>query len=93
MLKSLRLRFFLLWQLIVLLGFGIVFLTTRRMLSHVREITEAASRIGHSDLTARVPTTERNDEVRHLALTLNRMLRPYREFHAPIAYHHGLAGS
>ncbi len=30
--------------------------------------------IGHSDLTARVPTTKRNDEVSHLALTLNRML-------------------
>lgn len=73
-LRSLRLRFFLLWLLIVLLGFGIVFLTTRRMLSHVREITEAASRIGHSDLTARVPATKRNDEVNQLALTLNRML-------------------
>jgi signal transduction histidine kinase len=73
-LRKLRLRFFLLWLLIVLLGFGIVFLTTRRMLSHVREITEAASRIGHSDLNARVPTTKRNDEVSHLALTLNRML-------------------
>jgi signal transduction histidine kinase len=71
---NLRLRFFLLWVLIVLLGFGIVFLTTRRMLSHVRRITEAASRIGHSDLHARVPTTKRNDEVSHLALTLNRML-------------------
>jgi signal transduction histidine kinase len=73
-LTKLRLRFFLLWLLIVLLGFGIVFLTTRRMLSHVREITEAASRIGHSDLNARVPTTKRNDEVSQLALTLNRML-------------------
>ncbi|MGA2674899.1 MAG: HAMP domain-containing sensor histidine kinase [Terracidiphilus sp.] len=73
-LKSLRLRFLLLWMAIVLLGFGIVFLSTRRMLSHVREITEAASRIGHSDLNARVPTTRRNDEVSHLALTLNRML-------------------
>src|ERR1017187_10466943 len=60
-LRSLRLRFFLLWLLLVLLGFCIVFLTTRRMLSHVRRITEAASRIGHSDLSARVPTTERND--------------------------------
>jgi len=73
-LRSLRLKFFLLWLLLVLLGFGIVFFTTRRMLSHVREIAEAASRIGHSDLTARVPTTKRNDEVSHLALTLNRML-------------------
>ena len=44
------------------------------MLSHVREITEAASRIGHSDLHARVPVTRRNDEVSQLALTLNRML-------------------
>ena len=51
-----------------------VFCTTRRMLSHVREITEAASRIGHSDLNTRVPTTNRNDEVSHLARTLNRML-------------------
>jgi len=73
-LRSLRLRFFLLWLLIVLFGFTIVFSTTRRMLSHVRRITEAASRIGHSDLNARVPTTERNDEVAQLALTLNRML-------------------
>jgi len=44
------------------------------MLSHVREITEAASRIDHSDLAARVPTTRRNDEVSQLALTLNHML-------------------
>ena len=73
-LNKLRLRFFLLWLLLVLLGFGIVFFTTRRMLSHVREIAEAASRIGLSGLNERVPTTERNDEVSHLALTLNRML-------------------
>jgi signal transduction histidine kinase len=70
----LSLRFFLFWLLLVFFGFAIVFFTTRRMLTHVREITEAASRIGHSDLTARVPTTKQNDEVSHLALTLNRML-------------------
>lgn len=73
-LNKLRLRFFLLWLLLVMLGFGIVFFTTRRMLGHVREITEAASGIGHSDLNVRVPTTKRNDEVSQLALTLNRML-------------------
>jgi signal transduction histidine kinase len=73
-LNNLRLRFFLLWVLLVLLGFAIVFYTTRRMLSHVREITEAASRIGHSELNARVPTSARNDEVGQLAGTLNRML-------------------
>jgi signal transduction histidine kinase len=73
-LRKLRLRFFLLWLLVVFLGFGIVFLVTRRMLSHVRRITEAASRIGHSDLTERVPATQRNDEVSQLAHTLNTML-------------------
>ncbi len=73
-LNKLRLRFFLLWLLLVLFGFGIVFFTTRRMLGHVRKITEAASRIGHSDLNARVPTTRRNDEVSQLAQTLNVML-------------------
>ena len=73
-LRNLGVRFVLLWLLLVLLGFAIVFYTTRRMLSHVRQITEAASGIGHSDLTARVPTTMRNDEVGQLAQTLNRML-------------------
>jgi signal transduction histidine kinase len=73
-LRSLRLRFLSLGLLIVLFGFGIVFYTTRRMLGHVREITEAASRIGESDLSRRVPTTQRNDEIGQLSLTLNRML-------------------
>src|ERR1700679_207598 len=73
-LNRLRLRFLLLWLSIVLLGFAIVFSATRRMLSHIRRITEAASRIGHSDLHTRVPTTRRNDEVAQLGLTLNRML-------------------
>jgi signal transduction histidine kinase len=73
-LRSFRDLFFFLWLLIVLLGFGIVFLTTRRVLSHIRRITEAASGIGHSDLNTRVPTSKRNDEIAHLALTLNRML-------------------
>lgn len=73
-LRNLRIRFFLLWLLLVLLGFGMVFFATRRMLSHVRKITEAASTIGHSDLTARVPVAQRRDEVSQLALTLNNML-------------------
>jgi signal transduction histidine kinase len=73
-LRNLRIRFFLLWLSLVMLGFAIVFFTSRRMLSHVRSITEAASRIGHSDLSTRVPTSRRNDEIAHLAITLNRML-------------------
>jgi HAMP domain-containing protein len=73
-LRNLRVRFLLLWMLNVLLGFGIVFYTTRRMLGDVRRITQAASRIGESDLSKRVPTSGRNDEVGELAATLNRML-------------------
>lgn len=73
-LRNLRIRFFLSWLSLVMLGFAIVFFTSRRMLSHVRSITEAASRIGQSDLSTRVPTTRRKDEIAHLAITLNRML-------------------
>jgi signal transduction histidine kinase len=60
--------------LIVLIGSAIVFYSTRRVLCHIRLITEAASRIGEADLSSRVPTTGRNDEVSQLAVTLNRML-------------------
>ncbi|MDE3188019.1 MAG: HAMP domain-containing protein [Acidobacteriota bacterium] len=73
-LRQLRFRFILLWPLLVLLGFAIVFYTTRRMLRRVQRITEAAARIGHTDLTARVPSSRRNDEVGQLGRTLNRML-------------------
>ena len=73
-LRNLQIRFFLLWLSLVLLGFVIVFFTTRRTLSHVRGITEAASHIGQMDLKTRVPTTQRNDEISQLAVTLNRML-------------------
>jgi signal transduction histidine kinase len=73
-LKNLRLRFTLWWLAIVAFGAFIIFLTTRRMLGHVRDITEAASTIGDSDLSRRVPTTGRHDEVGNLARTLNHML-------------------
>ena len=84
-LRHLRVRFLLLWLLNVALGFGIVFYITRRMLTDVRDITQAASRIGESDLSKRVPTSGRNDEVGQLALTLNHMLdrieRSIRQLH------------
>ena len=73
-LNQLRVRFILLWLLIVCIGYAVVFLATRQLLRHVRQITEAASEIGEADLSRRVPTTRRNDEVGQLALTLNRML-------------------
>lgn len=73
-LRNLRFRFTLWWLLNVALGFGIVFTITRRMLRDVRRITEAASRIGESDLSQRVPTSGRHDEAGQLASTLNKML-------------------
>jgi signal transduction histidine kinase len=73
-LRNLRVRFLILWAAIVLLGFVIVFFTTRKMLSRVSEITEAASRIGQTDLSSRVPDTKGTDEIGHLARTLNHML-------------------
>jgi signal transduction histidine kinase len=73
-LRKLRVRFLTLGVAIVLLGFVIVFYATRKMLTRVSEITEAASRIGHSDLSSRVPDTTGNDEIGHLARTLNHML-------------------
>lgn len=73
-LRSLRFRFAFLWLAVVCIGSAIVFYTTYRMLAHVRNITEAASRIGDSDLSSRVPVAERNDEVSQLAITLNNML-------------------
>ena len=73
-LRNLGYRFLAWWFSIVLLGFSIVFYVTRRMLGDVRRITEAASRIGQSDLSTRVPTSTRQDEVGLLAQTLNRML-------------------
>ena len=73
-LRNLRARFLTLWLASVFLGFVIVFYATRRMLGHVSEITAAASRIGQSDLSSRVPNAQGNDEVGHLARTLNHML-------------------
>jgi signal transduction histidine kinase len=73
-LRNLRIRFLSLWFSIVVLGFVIVFYATRRMLGQVKEMTEAASRIGQSDLSSRVQNTRGNDEIGDLARTLNHML-------------------
>ncbi len=73
-LDTLRLYFFLICVGIVLLGFLIIFFTTRRMLGHVQRITDTAAKIGHEDLRSRVPEVKGDDEVARLAITLNRML-------------------
>jgi signal transduction histidine kinase len=73
-LRNLRLYFAGLWALIVIFGFGLIFSISRGLLKYIQRIAEAASRIGRSDLKTRVPTRQRDDEVGHLALTLNKML-------------------
>ena len=73
-LEQMRNHFLKLWALNVLLGFAIIFYTTRRMLGDVRRISEVAASIGESDLSQRVPTSRWNDEIAQLASTLNRML-------------------
>jgi signal transduction histidine kinase len=73
-LRTLRIYFFLICIGIVLMGFLIVFFSTRRMLGRVKDITEAAAKIGQDDLRSRVPERGGQDEISRLAFTLNRML-------------------
>jgi signal transduction histidine kinase len=73
-LSKFRLYFSALWAVIVVFGFGLIFSISRGLLNYVQRITDAASRIGRSDVKARVPTRQREDEVGHLAFTLNNML-------------------
>ena len=71
-----RMRIFLLSMClgIVVLGFAIVFFSTKRMLDRVHRITNTANRIGQHDLASRVPEVRGSDEIAQLARTLNRML-------------------
>lgn len=73
-LRNLRVRFLTLWLVIVLLGFLVVFYATWRMLRRVEKIAEAASRIGQSDLSSRVPSPRGKGEISRLSRTLNQML-------------------
>lgn len=72
--ERMRLRLLSICSSIVLLGFVIVFFSTKRMLDRVDRITKTANRIGQNDLRSRVPEVRGNDEIAHLARTLNRML-------------------
>jgi signal transduction histidine kinase len=73
-LRRMRIRLLSICSGIVLLGFVIVFLSTKRMLDRVHRITRTANRIGQNDLRSRVPEVQGNDEIARLARTLNRML-------------------
>ena len=75
--KSLRSLFRGLWigvTLGVLLTAAIAGMATRRALRPVSEITELAATIDAHDDTARVPVPDTDDEIEHLARTVNEML-------------------
>lgn len=73
-LGRLRAWFLVIFIAIVLLGFAITFVSSRRLLRRVQGITETAAAIDEDNLQSRVPATPGNDEVAQLAATMNRML-------------------
>jgi signal transduction histidine kinase len=73
-LHRMRLRLLFICLGIIVLGFMVVFLATKRMLDRVHRITQTANRIGQFDLRSRVPEVNGKDEIAQLARTLNRML-------------------
>jgi signal transduction histidine kinase len=73
-LGRLRAWFLVIFIAIVLLGFAITFVSSRRLLRRVQGITETAAAIDEDNLQTRVPSTPGNDEVAQLAATMNRML-------------------
>ena len=51
-----------------------VWILSRQVLSPVQRVTRAASRVTGKDLTRRVPVPKTKDEMKELAMSLNRML-------------------
>ncbi len=74
LLRRMRVYFFSSGATIVLLGFILVFVTSRRTLARVEAVTDIAARIGQNDLKSRVPEVDGNDEIARLARTVNGML-------------------
>ena len=56
-----------------------VFVLSRQVLSPVQRVTHAASRVTGRDLSQRVPVPRTEDEMRELAVTINRMLERLQE--------------
>jgi signal transduction histidine kinase len=62
------------WTAMLAIGFCISFLSARRTLGRVQNVTETARAIGQNNLSARVPEGQHTDEIGRLTLTFNRML-------------------
>jgi len=74
LLRTLALRFLVLWGSTVLMGFLISYLSAYRTLLRVQRITDTVAHIGSQDLGERLPQTANSDEISRLARTFNRML-------------------
>ncbi len=74
LLRTLTLRFLVLWSSTVLMGFLISYMSARRTLLRVQRITDAVARIGSEDLGERLPQPVNSDEISRLAKTFNHML-------------------
>ncbi len=66
--------------ILAFVAFGLgVYLLSRQVLSPVQRVTHAASRVTGRDLSQRVPVPRTDDEMRELAVTINRMLERLQE--------------
>src|SRR5580692_7201189 len=74
LLRTLTLRFLVLWSSTVLMGFLISYVSARRTLLRVQRITDTVARIGSEGLGERLPEPVNSDEISRLAKTFNRML-------------------
>jgi signal transduction histidine kinase len=74
LLRTLTLRFLVLWSSTVIMGLLISYMSARRTLLRVQHITDAVARIGSEDLGERLPQPVNSDEISRLAKTFNHML-------------------
>lgn len=73
-LHRLRAQFMVIWLIVIGLGWTVLFLTTRRMLQRVQSVTDTAASINKNNLAARVPVSNRRDEISQMSRTFNEML-------------------
>lgn len=74
LLQRLTRGFIVVWIGMVVLGSMISYLSARRTLLRVENITETVSSIGSEELSARLPDSRKSDEIARLSQTFNRML-------------------
>lgn len=74
LLQRLTRGFIVVWIGMVVLGCMISYLSARRTLLRVENITETVSSIGSDELSARLPDSRKSDEIARLSQTFNRML-------------------